>query len=421
MNFVNKKYLINCILCLIIICLFGGTTLLASELEPIKIGTVFPRSGPLAFLGNHAWIGCEIARQIVNENGGVNGREVIFVDADAPDSQAAASEAERLIAQHGVEVIIGSYSSGNSLAISAVTERNRKVLWENQGISDEITSRGFKYLFRYADVGGMRGKLAIDFIAQVISPMLNIPVNEIRVAAATEDSSYGESQAQGLLKRAKELGVNVVTHERYANTSIDLSSMILRLMDSKPDVVFSVSYVNDAILFWNQAQQYGADFKVFIGGGGGWIDPEFGKAQGKAADGLFVVDAPTNLSLDMYKNDETREIARKYHEIYKNMTGEDIVPLCTDESMGGTYAFLTEVLPKAGPSYDADTIAEVARTIDIEESVGTGWPVRFDETGQNMGDLAVVNQWENGATKIIWPPKYAVKEINNIPLPVFQK
>jgi len=38
-----------------------------------------------------------------------------------------------------------------------------------------------------------------------------------------------------------------------------------------------------------------------------------------------------------------------------------------------------------------------------------------------MGDLAVVNQWENGATKIVWPPKYAVKEINNIPLPVFQK
>ena len=421
MNFVNKKYLINCILCLVIICLVSGTTSLASELEPIKIGTIFPRSGPMAFLGEHGWIGCEIARQIVNENGGVNGREVIFINGDAPDSQAAATEAERMISQYGVEAIIGSYSSGNSLAISAVTERNGVVLWEVHGIADAITSRGFKYLFRYSDLASRRGKIANDFILNVISPMLNIPKNEIRVAVFTEDSSYGESLAQGLLKRAKEMGVNIVTHERYASSSIDLTSAILRLMESKPDVVFIASYVNDAILFWNQAQQYGADFKVVIAGGGGYIDPEFGKAQGKGANGLLVVDAPTNLSLDMYKYDENREVARRYHSIYKDMTGEDIVPLCTDEAMGGTYVFLSEVLPKAGPSYDADSIAEVVRTIDVKESIGTAWPVRFDETGQNMGDLAVVNQWENGATKIVWPPKYAVKEINNISLPVFQK
>lgn len=408
-------------LLLIVVYLFGGITISASELEPIKIGTVYPRSGPLAYLGENAWIGCEVVRRIVNEDGGINGREVVFINADAPDTQAATTETERLISQHGVEIIIGSYSSANALAVSAVTERNRVLLWENQGIVDELTQRGFKYLFRCTDTGGGRGKRAVDFIVEELCPLLNISKGEIRVAAVTEDSSYGEALSQGFMKRAKELGVNVITHERYSSTSTDLSPTIHRLIDSKADVVFAVSYVNDAILFWNQAMQYGADFKAFITGGAGWIEAQFAEVQGKKADGILIVSNPTNLGFDVYEDDKIREMTKRCYDLYKEMTGKDSIPQVTDESLGGTYVLFYEVLPKAGPLYDADSIIEVARNIDIKETIGLAWPFKFDETGQNTGALPVIHQWENGETKIVWPPKYSVKEITNIPIPVFKK
>ena len=420
MSFANKQYLIKFILFLVIIVLFSGIIVLAAELEPIKVGTIFPRSGPLALLGEQAWHGADIARRMVNDMGGVNGREVIFVNADAPDSQAASTEAERLISQHGVKLIIGSFSSANALAISAVTERKSVVLWETGGISDEITSRGFKYLFRYCDQGSMRGKVAIHLIAEVVAPRLGIPLNEIKVAAVNEDSSYGESQVEGLLEEAKELGINIVIHERYSKSTIDLTAMILRLKQKEPDVIFAVSYINDAILFWNQAQQYGANIKAFIGGGGGWIDPQFGKVQGQDANGILVVDMPTNIGIDKYKYDDTRQLAEKFRSMYLKESGENIAPLCAEVPFAATYVLLHDVLPKAGPSYDGDSIVEAARTIDIKETT-TGWAVRFDETGQNEGAKAVACQWEDGGTAVVWPYQWAEKEVKNIPLPAFLK
>jgi branched-chain amino acid transport system substrate-binding protein len=345
----------------------------------------------------------------------------MFINADAPDSQAASTEAERLILQYGVKLIIGSYSSGNSLAISAVTERNSVVLWETSAISDEITSKGFKYLFRFCDRGSHRGEVAIHLIAELVAPRLGIPLNEIKVAVVNEDSSFGESQVNSLLKEAKKLGINIVSHERYSSSSaIDMTAMILRLKEKEPDVIFAVSYINDAILFWNQVQQYGANIKAFIGGGGGWIDPKFGEVQGQGADGILVVDMPTNISIDKYKMDDTRQLAEKFRSMYLKESGEDTVPLPAEVSFAGTYILLHDVLPKARPSYDADGIIEAAKTLDIKETT-MGWTVHFDETGQNKGAMPVTYQWEDGKTVIVWPSQWAEKEVKNIPLPSFIK
>lgn len=421
MNFVNKKYLIKLtiLMSLVIFILFSGVVL-AVEAEPIKIGTIFPRSGPIALLGEQAWHGADIARRIVNEMGGVNGREVVFVDADAPDSQTASTEAGRLISQHEVQAIIGSLTSGNALAISAVIEREGVVLWETSGISDEITSKGYEYVFRTCDKGSNRGKAAMHLVAEVVAPRLGIPLNEIKVAVANEDSSYGEAQVDALLKEAEKLGINVVTHERYSSSTIDLTAMMLRLKEKEPDVVFAVSYVNDAILFWNQAQQYSLNFKAFIGGGGGWSDPQFGKVQGQGANGILVIDMPSNIDSNKYKMDSTRQLAEKFRSMYLKESGEDKVPLSAEVVFTGTYILLHDVLPKAGPSYDADSIVEAAKTLDINETI-MGWTVHFDETNQNEGATPVASQWKDGGTTLVWPFQWAEKEIENIPLPVFLK
>jgi len=422
MSFVNKRYLIKLtiLLSLVVFVLLTGTAMLAAELEPIKVGTIFPRSGPIALLGEQAWHGADIARRIVNEMGGVNGREVVFVDADAPDSQTASTEAGRLISQYGVKVIIGSLTSGNALAISAVAERNGVVLWETSGISDEITSKGYKYLFRTCDKGSNRGKAAMHLVAEVVAPRLGIPLNVIKVAVANEDSSYGEAQIDALLKEAEKLGINVVIHERYSSSTIDLTAMIFRLKEKEPDVIFAVSYVNDAILFWNQAQQYSLNFKAFIGGGGGWSDPQFGKVQGRAANGIFDIDMPSNIDINKYKMDSTRQLAKKFRSMYLKESGENEVPLSAEVVFTGTYILLNDVLPKAGPSYDADGIVEAAKTLDIKETI-MGWTVHFDETNQNEGATPVTYQWQDGKTVIVWPFQWAEKEIENIPLPIFLK
>ena len=67
--------------------------------NPIRIGVTFPFSGSQAKLGQASFNGAEVARRLVNDEGGVKGRQVQFARADAPDAHTGVSEATRLIAQ----------------------------------------------------------------------------------------------------------------------------------------------------------------------------------------------------------------------------------------------------------------------------------------------------------------------------------
>ena len=110
----------------------------------IRIGTIFPLTGNMAFGGNEGLIGTEIARQVINEQGGIAGRKIVFVGADAPDQTAATNEMNRLISREGVKLVIGSFLSAIAFTASAVAERNRIIFWENHGVADDITRRGLQ-------------------------------------------------------------------------------------------------------------------------------------------------------------------------------------------------------------------------------------------------------------------------------------
>ena len=53
--------------------------------DTIKIGVLEPFTGPWAKNGNESYVAMEIARDMINEKGGVNGKKVVFIRGDAPD------------------------------------------------------------------------------------------------------------------------------------------------------------------------------------------------------------------------------------------------------------------------------------------------------------------------------------------------
>ncbi|MBI3988085.1 MAG: ABC transporter substrate-binding protein, partial [candidate division NC10 bacterium] len=182
----------------------------------VKIGALFPFSGPMALLGEETFRGAEVARDLVNEKGGVWGQKVVYVKADAPDATAAVSEADRLITVEQVKVILGSYSSSLAYAASEVAERNRVIYWEQGGISDPITERGFKYLFRTLPRASQFGSLAAEYAANVVAPRLKIDPKKMTVGIIFEDTLYGTTVGSYAQQRAKELGLKVVVAETYS-------------------------------------------------------------------------------------------------------------------------------------------------------------------------------------------------------------
>ena len=138
-----------------------GTTL--AQEKVIKIGTIFPLTGPVATAGQRCKAAVETAAEIINnkypnikvplaaQEGILGGYKIVLVHTDSqgkPDVGKA--EAERLINQEGVWALIGSYNSSVSMPASFVAERAKKIFMCGASSSAALTQRNMKYYFRTA-------------------------------------------------------------------------------------------------------------------------------------------------------------------------------------------------------------------------------------------------------------------------------
>ena len=140
----------------------------------IKIGTLFPMTGPVATAGQRCQAAVETIVDIINgvypdldlpiakKAGLLDGYRIELVKADhqgKPD--VAKSEAERLYGQEGVFAVIGSYNSSASKPASAVAERLQKIFMCGASSSAALTERDLKYFFRLAPTDRIE---AIEFV-----------------------------------------------------------------------------------------------------------------------------------------------------------------------------------------------------------------------------------------------------------------
>ena len=128
----------------------------------VKIGVVYPLSGPAASAGLDDKYGVELAAEIVNGKYDLNlplardeglpnlgGAKIALVVADhqgKPD--VAQAEVERLITQEGVVAVIGAYQSQLTATASQVAERFGIPFVNPESAAPSLTERGFKWFFR---------------------------------------------------------------------------------------------------------------------------------------------------------------------------------------------------------------------------------------------------------------------------------
>ena len=114
----------------------------AGSKEPIRIGASLPLTGDFSQPGTAAQQGYEIWQEMINEDGGLLGRDVeLVILDDASDQNTVVADYNRLISQEQVDLLLGTFSSLLNLPASAVAERNRMVYVEPAGGAPEIFER----------------------------------------------------------------------------------------------------------------------------------------------------------------------------------------------------------------------------------------------------------------------------------------
>lgn len=411
----------KCIICLVL-ALFLGFMLpnVASSQATVKIGILYPMTGPLAFIGQECMRAAQIARDIVNREGGVWGKKVEFVMGDELNPQTAMAEAERLITLQKLKLISGGYSSSNSYAASDVCEKNKAIFWITTAVGDPITARGYKYLFRLNSRASQWGITTADFLAEMAAPKLGIKPSDFKLAIIHEDSLFGTSITEDCTKRAKELGMKVVETIAYSHKTVDLSSEIMRLKGANPDGIVSIHYANDGNLLYSQMKEMNLNIKVLVGSIFFGLQ-EFQQKFGKLVNYVCVVDPPTPVLSKILKPPAAKILDEFRDTFYKNYKIAPGDPGFT--SFGGTYVLLKYLLPKA-KSMDPEAIRKAALELDIDDlATPYGFGVKFAppghaHAGTNLRAYPAIMQWQNEKMDIVYPKKLAANEVM-LPMPTW--
>jgi len=381
--------------------------------DSYKIGVIYPMSGGNALFGNAMVDATKIAIDMVNEAGGVNGTQIELIFGDGATSNEASTEATRMIDSEGVNLIIGSMSSGNANAIRSVTERSDVVLWETSAVANSVLDGQSGLTFRLCDQGSYRGYNAVKFLAEELAGDLGKAPADLKIAVINEDSSYGESIADGALEAAEEFGVTVAYNEAYDAATTDVTATVMGIKAAEVDAIVAVSYINDALLYCDTLTQYDAWPDVFLGCGSGWNDPTIKETMGnEVVEGIFCVDMPSNIEESMLSA-ENAALMNAFHEEYTSRTGNQAA-LTADIAFMGAYVLGTEVLPNAASFSTADIVSAI-KEVNLDQTTMI-WSVQFDESGQNTGAQSVLMQWQDGALATVWPDNYANGEYKSVPL-----
>jgi branched-chain amino acid transport system substrate-binding protein len=385
----------------------------------IKIGILEPLSGPIAAEGRRQLNGMEVIRDIINERGGIAGKQLTWVVADVPDPTAASNEASRLITQEGVKLLAGTFSSSLCLPASEVAARNNIVYWEVSCVDPRLNTRGYKTVFRSEiDAGGF-GWYEIEFLRDTLQKKLGKELKDLKIALLSEDSAYGQGTTEAAKARAQELGIPIVSVDFYnRNSMTDFTPIILKLKASKPNVIVAAAYTNDAILFWKQARQLDLQVDALVSAGAVGIgSPDFGKNLGKGAEGPFALLEPAGLNSKAV----TKEVAALEAEIAKRYEAKYGEKYAASAQLGAAGIWiLAEALKKTGGDLNPDKLRAAVLGIDIPVG-GTlnGWGVKFQDNGQNAPDRVqhYMVQWQDGKQVTVWPERFAIAPIKFVPLP----
>ena len=385
----------------IVLALVGATGVASAQ--DIKLGALYPLSGGLALLGDESYRGFELAVEKRNAEGGLLGKKIVIVKADAVDATQAVGAARKLTSVENVKAIFGSYASPISFAATQVSELAEVPYFELGAISDPITERGYKYVFRSNPTSKAFADRTVDVINEIVAPGLKVKSKDLRIAIIHEDALYGTTVAQYQNEAAKKAGLNIVETLPYSSKAVDLSSLILRLKGAKVDVVLQTSYQNDTVLFFRQMKEAGFAPKAVIGTGGGYSLQDTLKAAG--ADnmhGVFDIDFTQYLT-----NEAGAPGIKAFVEAYKKKYGMEPRSGHSLANFTGAIIFL-DVIQRAG-SLDKDKIRAAVLSTDVP--VGTtpsGWGAKFDQNGQNTRGLATVMQWLDGKLTTVYPKEAAV-------------
>ncbi|MCI8506289.1 MAG: ABC transporter substrate-binding protein [Lachnospiraceae bacterium] len=327
-----------------------------------KLAAPIPLTGPNSQYGIAYRNALEMAVKEFNENGGLNGTEVVLeVLDDQSDVTQATNLANQLIDDPDVFAVVGTFGSSVGMAVAPTYQEGGMPL-----IAPNISHQDFPTL----------GDLLVP-----ISPTAVIEINGV---ADVLYKCTGEGTKMAILYATTDLGVNVnnILSEKwpelggelvYSNSFVsgetkDFSALLTEVIALDPDIIYVSGEYYDVASVILQARQLGVSEDVIFSGPGQCFTQEFIDLCGaEARNGVFCGTLPAyfeDVITTEHYSDTMVNFMNDYNETYPE-TCNGFAGNCYDGIM------LTLLAAKKVGTDDAHKLVEAILSYEDYESVST--------------------------------------------------
>ena len=273
----------------------------------INVGVTVSATGPAASLGipeknTIALMPTTIAGQKIN---------YIVLD-DASDTTAAVTNARKLINEYKVDVLLGSTTTPNSLAMIDVAAEAQTPMISMAASARIVEPQDAKkrWVFKTPQNDIMMS-LAI------VSHMADSGVKSVGFIGFSD--AYGEGWYQEFSKIAALKSIQIIANERYNRTDTSVTGQVLKIVAAKPDAVLIAASGTPAVLPQRALKERGYTGKFYQTHG--VANNDFLRVGGKDVEGTFLPSGPVLVAAQLPADHPLKKSSADYVARYEKANG----------------------------------------------------------------------------------------------------
>jgi ABC-type branched-subunit amino acid transport system substrate-binding protein len=361
----------------------------------LRIGSLLPQTGDLAFLGPPEFAGVDLAVEEINAAGGVLGEPVEQFDADSGDDTAdiAGAEVDKLF-NNEVDAIFGAAASGVSVSVIDKITGAGVVHF-----SPANTAAGFD---DYDDNGLYFRTAPSDRLQGQVLANLAVEDGFQNVAVMARQDFYGEGLAEQVQTTLEEKGATVAEYVLYSADAEKFSAEVTKVAASKPEALILIGFDETTkIVPQLIANKIGPqDIQLYF------VDGNLADYSNEKFDLTGVKGTlPVSGNPDPAFNDKLLEIDPKLKDFSYGPQSYDAVMITALAAIAAGddsgEAIGSEIVNVTREGTQCSTFEECAQLLEDGEDIdyeGASGPTDMNDSGSPSSGTIGINEYEKGNT-----------------------
>ncbi len=299
-----------------------AVTAVAQAAQPIRIGGLFAITGPASFLGEPERNTLQLMADQINATGGVKGSPIeLFIYDTMGDATKAVQLATKLIKNDRVVAIIGPSTTGESLAVIPLVERE-KIPLVSCAAGIKITEPVKRWVFKTPANDHVAAEKIFNYALQH---------KQKSIALLTVSDSFGASGREQLKAMAAKKGISIVADEVFSPKDTDMTPQLTKIRAANPAAIVCWGTNPGPAVVTRNVKQLGITIPLYQSHG--VASKKYIELAGAdAAEGVILPAGRLAVYDLLPKNDPQGKVLRDYEQLYRRHFG-------VEASTFGGYAY----------------------------------------------------------------------------------